>query len=200
MQVPQRIDYIFSDLPVTRALVTWTHKTASGCSLSDHFAVQADLQQGSSRGGKAAAAKAAPPGEAAGLEEKAACTALFGAAALLEEGLYAASSNAALKTGIGGCLAIAVIYSAVAVPYFMPWVRLQGWLLSVALMVGSLVVVMGVLIVLAGRMGDIAQQRALVNAYKQLRAFIREHDVQLIPEGEEEEEAAGQQVAAAARS
>jgi hypothetical protein len=223
--VPERIDYVWSDLPCSAAAVTLTHKTPRGCSLSDHFAVSAQLQLGAPRAagagaggpgndaagspargglggllkraasGKAPAAAAAgggggtaspSPAAAAGLSDAAGRTALLGAAALLENGVLTASADTWLKTSIGGCCLVSVLYSAAALPFFMPWMWLGGWSLSLALVAVAVLVMGGLLLVLAGRVGDMAQQRALSNGYRQLRMFVEAHGVQLLP-GEEGE-------------
>lgn len=132
------------------------------------------------RSGSQSAAAAASPALAAGLSEAAGRTALFGAAALLEQDIYTLPTSAAVKAGAGGCFVVGVLYCAIMMPVFMPWIFLEGAWLSAAMAAAGLMSALGVVLFLAGRIGDMSQQRAISNAYKQLRLFMEVHQIQLL--------------------
>lgn len=198
-QVPERIDYVWSDLSCKSAEIT-LQVTPGGFSYSDHFAVRVELtpskpqpDTADSESKRTAAAplvlgtKAVQPADEAqeGNDssvqelavqcnmppEKVKAT-LLGTCALLEEGVISWGADASTKIAMGGCLLLTLIYCVVCLPIMIPSIQLRGLALSAVVISSGFLCMLSLLLVMNGLIADYAQQRALANIYRHLRVYM----------------------------
>jgi sphingomyelin phosphodiesterase 2 len=194
-QVPERIDYIWSDMTCSAAAVT-LQMSPAGMSYSDHFAVRATLLPRTSAAaatapaskamklGRAAAAETTKPseqhkpqglGEGASMPAQRQVATALAAAMLLEEGMQSFTGSSYTLSALGGFMLASVVYAAFALPMLLPDVIFQGLCKVAGLMLGTgIVAVLGIALLLMGQVADKSQKRALQNAYRLLKVWMQQ--------------------------
>jgi hypothetical protein len=175
LQVPERIDYIWSNGPCSSAQVALQRvpDATTALSYSDHFAVQAVLQQPKQQQQSAASPGKGGPmrllrspskqrqqqqqdsssssGEGAAMPLQQRVATLMASQMLLDEGMRCFAASSSMLSMLGGFLLASVGYAAVALPLLLPDVVLRGWLMSVGLAAAGLVAALGLLLLLIGQ-------------------------------------------------
>lgn len=200
-QVPQRIDYIWTNMACSRMELA-LQMSPGGMSYSDHFAVRATLakpdsssgdakpglgpmklgssggkqqQEGEGKeggGGQAGSASGGVAGIAMDLPKRMAT--IMAAQMLLEEGMRCFGASTSVMSMLGGFCLTSVVYCAVALPLLLPDVVFRGWMITLAFLAVGFFTFVGVVALLMGQVADKSQKRALQNSYRQLRVWMQE--------------------------
>jgi hypothetical protein len=180
-QVPERIDYVWTNGHCSSAQVALQRIPGAALSYSDHFAVRATLQlpkpQAAASAGKGgpmrllrspskqrqqqqqdAGSSSSNTGEGAAMPLPRRIATLMASQLLLEEGMCCFDASSSIMRMIGGFLVASVAYAAVALPLLLPDFVLRGWLLTVGLAAAGLVAVLGLLALLIGQVRGVTGQ------------------------------------------
>ncbi|WIA29868.1 hypothetical protein OEZ86_012337 [Tetradesmus obliquus] len=196
-QVPERIDYIWSNGTCASAQLALQRVPGTSLSYSDHFAVRATLTPPKPQPAVTSPSKGGPmrllrspskqrqqqqqdaagngsSGEGAAMPLQQRVATLMASQLLLEEGMTCFGASSSMLSMGGGILLASVVYAAVALPLLLPDVVLRGWLLTVGLLAAGLVAGLGLLLLMMGQVADKTQKRALQSSYRLLRVWMQE--------------------------
>ncbi|KAF6255870.1 Endonuclease/exonuclease/phosphatase [Scenedesmus sp. NREL 46B-D3] len=194
-QVPERIDYVWSNAHCSSAQLALQRVPGAQLSYSDHFAVRVTLQLPKPQAASPASNKSGPmrllrspskqqqqlqdacsssAGEGAAMPLQRCVATLMASQMLLEEGMRCFDASSSILSMVGGFLLASLAYGAVALPLLLPDVVLRGWLLTAGLAAAGLVAALGLLGLLMGQVADKSQRRALQSSYRLLRVWMQE--------------------------